>query len=98
MFHDNLDQLCKCNVGELCSQLTISAFMELQPWTKYLRKAVVFIWNSAAWEKFNFFFHQYYLIVFDSFFIVFDTKILFWEEGWALGYNSMNFWYFPDIS
>ena len=28
MFHYNLGQLCKCSVGELCSQITISAFMK----------------------------------------------------------------------
>ena len=26
------------------------------------------------------------------------TKFSFWEEWWALGYNSMKVWDFPDIS
>ena len=30
--------------------------VELQPQTKYLRKTPVFMWNSALWEKFNFYF------------------------------------------
>ena len=30
--------------------------VELQPRTKYLRKTLVSMWNSALWEKFNFYF------------------------------------------
>ena len=26
------------------------------------------------------------------------TKFLFWQGDWALGYHSMGFRYFPDIS
>ena len=28
----------------------------LKAQTKYLRKTLVFMWNSALWEKFNFYF------------------------------------------
>ena len=36
-------------------------------------------------------------VFFTGFFLV--LKIFsFWEEDWALGYNSMRFWDFPDIS
>ena len=36
--------------------------------------------------------------VFFSSFLLVLTKFSFWEEDWALGYNSMKFWDFPDIS
>ena len=36
-------------------------------------------------------------LFFSSFLLVL-TKFLFWEEDWALGYNSMKFRDFPDIS
>ena len=36
-------------------------------------------------------------LFFSSFLLVL-TKFSFWEEDWALGYNSMIFWDFPDIS
>ena len=28
----------------------------------------------------------------------YGKKNLFWEKDWALSYNSMKFWHFPDIS
>ena len=31
-------------------------------------------------------------------FLPISTKSSFWEEDWALGYNSMKFWYFLGIS
>ena len=30
-------------------------FSRLQPWTKYLRQTLVFLWNSALKESFNFY-------------------------------------------
>ena len=36
-------------------------------------------------------------LFFGSFLLVL-TKFSFWEEDWALGYNSMKIWDFPDIS
>ena len=32
----------------------------LQSWTKYLRQTLVFILNSALWEKFNFCFSGFF--------------------------------------
>ena len=32
--------------------------MLLQLWTKYLRQTLVFMWNSALQEKFNFYFGE----------------------------------------
>ena len=34
---------------------------KLQPWTKYLRKTQVFMWNSALWENFIFIFSAGFL-------------------------------------
>ena len=34
------------------------SFGELQPWAKHLRKTLVFMWNSALQEKFNFCFQE----------------------------------------
>ena len=33
-------------------------YFELQPWTKYLWQAPVFMWNSARQEKFHFYFSR----------------------------------------
>ena len=33
---------------------TIYSSLELQSYTKYLKETVVFMWDSAIWEKFNF--------------------------------------------
>ena len=30
-------------------------------------------------------------------FLLVLTKFLFWEDDWALGYNSTNFWHFHNI-
>ena len=54
----------------------------LQSWTKYLRQTLVFILNSALWEKFNFCFSGFFARL---------TKILIWEEEWVLGNKSMKF-------
>ena len=62
----------------------------LQTFTKYLRQTLVFMWNSALREKFNFYFCKSFLLVL--------TKFSFWQEDWALGYHSMKFRLFPDIS
>ena len=57
---------------------------------KYWRQALVSIWNRAPREKCNFLFLKGFLLVL--------KKVSFSEEDWALGYNSMTFWDFPDIS
>ena len=36
-------------------------------------------------------------LLFKSFLLV-STKISFWQEDWALGYDSMKFRHFSDIS
>ena len=56
---------------------------------KIFETALVFMWNIILQENFNF--HS--SAVFASI-----DKILLGEEDWALGYNSMNFWDFPDLS
>ena len=38
------------------------------------------------------------LILFFSSFLQVSTKFLFWEEDWVLGYNSIKFSGFPDLS
>ena len=62
----------------------------LQSFTKYLRQTLVFKWDSALWEKFDFCFFRRFLLVLPTF--------SSWEEDWALRNNSMKFWDFPDIS
>ena len=67
----------------------------LQPWPKYMRQTLVLVWDSALWEKFNSNFLNSFLLAL--------KKFSFWEEDWALGYNSMKTWhllnsfYFPKI-
>ena len=43
----------------------------LQPWTKYLRQTLVFMWNSAKTGKVQFLFFSSFLVVL--------TKVSFWE-------------------
>ena len=38
-----------------------------------------------------------YFLFFKSFLLAL-TKFSFWQEDWALGYHSMNFRHFPNIS
>ena len=58
---------------------------KLQSFTGYLRLTLVFMWNSALREKFNF-----------SFLVVFK-KLSFWQGEWALGYHCMKFRHFSDL-
>ena len=58
--------------------------------TKYLRLTLVFIGNSAQWEKSNFCFFKSFLLVL--------TKLSFWHGDCALGNYAMGFRHFPDIS
>ena len=62
---------------------------ELQSFTIYLRINLVFMWNSALWEMFNFCFLRDFLPV--------VTKFSFWHEDWTLGYYSTTFRNFPHI-
>ena len=54
-----------------------------------MRLTLVFMWNSAQWEKFNFCFSKSLLLVL--------TTLSFWQGDWALGYQS-KFRHFLDIS
>ena len=47
------------------------------------------MWNSALQEKFNFYFQEFFADV---------NKIFILVEHWALGYHSMEFRGFSDIS
>ena len=67
-----------------------------QSFTKYLRKALVSMWNSKIRETFNFYFSAVFCWYQQSFY--FEKWPGHWEEDWALDYNSMNFWDFPDLS
>ena len=55
----------------------------LQPWTKHLRQTLVFLWNSALWEKFITYFFRNLVPVL--------TKISFWEDNRGIGYNFVKF-------
>ena len=70
--------------------ITSSKTKKLQPFTKYLRLTLVFMQNSALQEKFNF--------CFSRVFCWYQQKFSFWQEDWALGYYSMKFQDFPNIS
>ena len=72
------------------SKTNFSFNLLLQPPTKYLRKTLVFMWNSVLREKFDFYFQGVFLLVL--------TKFSFWEEDWAIGYNSMEFWHYSELS
>ena len=60
-----------------------------QPWTKYLRQTLLFLWNSALREKVNFYFSGVFLLVLKKFSVR--------EEDRTLDYHSMKFWGFPDV-
>ena len=66
-----------------------SVSKNLRSITKHLRQTLIFMWNSALREKFNFCFSwDFYLE---------HTSYSFREEDWALGIYSVKFWDFPDI-
>ena len=67
---------------------SLSYYITICP--KYTRQTLVLVWNSALREKFNFNFSTVFLIAL--------TEFSFREVDWALDYNSMKFWDFPDIS
>ena len=58
-----------------------------QSFTKYLTLTLVFMWNTPLREKFSF-----------KRFLLLLTKFWFWQSYWALGYPSMKFRHFVDIS
>ena len=65
-------------------------YHHVQSFTKYLRRTLVFIWNSKLREKFNFCFSRDVLLAL--------TKFSFFQEELELGYHSMKFRHFSDIS
>ena len=64
-------------------KLEARSCLQRQPFTKYSRQTIVFMWNSELREKVQFLFFSSFLLIL--------TKFSFWEEEWALGYNSMKF-------
>ena len=65
-------------------------YQELQSWPKYMIQTLALVWNSTLQKRFNFNFLNSFLLVLITF--------SFWEEDWALGYNSMKIWDLLDIS
>ena len=61
-----------------------SGVREKTIWTKYLRQNLHFISSSTLREKLNFYFPVL-------------TKVSFLEENWALRYNFVKFWDYPDV-
>ena len=45
--------------------------LQRQPFTTYFRHALAFMWNSALWEKFNFFFQQFFVNIVKILFNIF---------------------------
>ena len=61
----------------------------LQLWKKYMRKSLVLTWIPQYRKTLIYIFQHFSSSI---------KKILRLEEDWALGYNSMKFWDFPDFS
>ena len=55
----------------------------------YLGLALVFVWGGARRGGFNLSFEGFLLVL---------VGLSFWRGGWALGYRSMCFGQFPDVS
>ena len=53
-------------------------------------KILVFVWNRTLRERVNFYFFRDFLLVL--------AKFSFWGGSLGLGYNSMKFWDFANIS
>ena len=56
----------------------------LQSWPKYMRQTLVLVLNRTLRGKVQFQFLNSFLFLL--------TKFSFWEEDWALGYNSASIW------
>ena len=61
---------------------------ELQSFKEYLRQTLVFMWNSAMRQWFNFSFSVVWLVM---------KNLSLWRQGWALVYHSSKFWDFPGF-
>ena len=75
--------------GEVWCEIEIKRSFQRQSFTKYLRLTLAFRWSSSLHEKFNLFFKSFSLVL---------IKFWLWQEDWALGYHSVKFWDFSDIS
>ena len=69
-------------------ELKLKKDFQRQSFTRYLRLTLVFMWNAVLREMFNF----------CKGFLMVLAKLLFWPGDWALGYYSMEFRHFLDIS
>ena len=76
-------------ISQLSSELRKICKCNLQSLTKYLRLALVFTWHSALQGKFSFYFKSFLLGL---------RKASLGQEDCTLGYHSMKFRHFPDIS
>ena len=70
------------NFEDIWGELEAKNCFQIQPFTKYLRQTLVFMCNDA-YGKVKFLFLKSFLLVL--------KKILFWQEYWALVYNSRKF-------
>ena len=70
-------------------ELEAKTCFQRQSFTKYLRLTLAFMRISARREKFNFCFQGFFAS---------SNNLFFSQEDRALGYHSMKFWDFPDIS
>ena len=58
--------------------------------TKHLRLTLVFCEIAHYRNSWISFFQEFFLLLL--------TKLLFWQGSWTLGYHSIEFRHFPDIS
>ena len=79
----------KIKFGGVWGELEAKYWFQIQLLTKYMRQTLAFMWNREI-RKFQFLFFSSFLLV--------SRKSLFWDEDWTLGYNSREFWDFPDLS
>ena len=75
-------------IGEVWDELESKKFPETIT-HKIFEITVVFAWNSAQRNKFNSVFQEFSASI---------KKISFWQGDWALGYHSMGFKQYRDIS
>ena len=78
---------------KLCMNLNLRAEEQsycLQLLTGYLRLTLVFMWDGALREGFNFCFARTFILAL--------TKLSFWQGDWALSSHFVGFRHFPHIS
>ena len=74
----------------VCCKLKSKEVIQRQSVQKYIRRSVIFTWNSAVREKFHFYILEVFWLVL--------SKFSFLQEDVALGYYSMKFRHLPNIS